>query len=175
MELVLGSHWLWAVIMGCNWNWNANKSNHPIQNPLLSVTQTPHTWYYNQFWNCRMKYLLSRKPFAIGHVYIYTFFLRVTDTVTSQNPDHSSWDTLYTMNLSMSHFMHCSPVLSCECLVPTVIMCSLFPLSSWYLNAFSTNCWSKGCVVCLFHLGFCYLLVVLLLWASFGGAAVGMC
>jgi hypothetical protein len=28
---------------------------------------------------------LSRKPFGIGHMYIYTFLLRVTDTMTSQN------------------------------------------------------------------------------------------
>jgi hypothetical protein len=27
----------------------------------------------------------SRKPFGIGHMYIYTFLLRMTDTVTSQN------------------------------------------------------------------------------------------
>jgi hypothetical protein len=28
---------------------------------------------------------VSRKPFGIGHMYIYTFLLRMTDTVTSQN------------------------------------------------------------------------------------------
>jgi hypothetical protein len=28
-------------------------------------------------------------------MYIYTFLLRMTDTVTSQNIDVSSWDTLY--------------------------------------------------------------------------------
>jgi hypothetical protein len=38
---------------------------------------------------------LSRKPFGIGHMHIYTFLLRMTDTVTSQNIDFSSWDTLY--------------------------------------------------------------------------------
>jgi hypothetical protein len=38
---------------------------------------------------------LSRKPFGIGHTYIYTFLLRMTDTVTSQNIDVSSCDTLY--------------------------------------------------------------------------------
>jgi hypothetical protein len=37
---------------------------------------------------------LSRKPFGIGHMYIYTFLLRMTDTMTSQNIDLSSWDTL---------------------------------------------------------------------------------
>jgi hypothetical protein len=38
---------------------------------------------------------LSRKPFEIGHMYTYTFLLRMTDTVTSQNTVRSSWDTLY--------------------------------------------------------------------------------
>jgi hypothetical protein len=38
---------------------------------------------------------LSWKPFGIGHMYIYSFFLRMIDTVTSQNTDLSSWDTRY--------------------------------------------------------------------------------
>jgi hypothetical protein len=39
---------------------------------------------------------LSRKPFGIGHMYIlYTFLLRKTDIMTSQNIDISYWDTLY--------------------------------------------------------------------------------
>jgi hypothetical protein len=38
---------------------------------------------------------LSRKLFGIGHMYIYTFLLRMTDTMTSQNTDLSSWDILY--------------------------------------------------------------------------------
>ena len=37
---------------------------------------------------------LCRKPFGIGHTYMYTFLLRMTDTMTSQNIDISSWDTL---------------------------------------------------------------------------------
>jgi hypothetical protein len=40
---------------------------------------------------------LSRKPFGIEHMYIYMFLLRMTDTVTSQNIDLSSWDTLYSV------------------------------------------------------------------------------
>jgi hypothetical protein len=40
---------------------------------------------------------LSRKPFGIGHMYIYTFLLRMTDIVASQNIDLSSWDTLYSV------------------------------------------------------------------------------
>jgi hypothetical protein len=37
---------------------------------------------------------LSRKPFGIGLMYIYHFLLRMTDTMTSQNTDLSSWITL---------------------------------------------------------------------------------
>jgi hypothetical protein len=37
----------------------------------------------------------SQKPFGIGHLYIYTLLLRMTDTMASQNIDLSSWDTLY--------------------------------------------------------------------------------
>jgi hypothetical protein len=40
---------------------------------------------------------LSRKPFGIGHKYIYTSLLRMADTVTSQNTDLSSWDILYSV------------------------------------------------------------------------------
>jgi hypothetical protein len=43
---------------------------------------------------------LSRKQFEIGHMYIYTFLLRMTDTVTSQNIALSSWDILY---ISINH------------------------------------------------------------------------
>jgi hypothetical protein len=35
------------------------------------------------------------KLFGIGHMYIYTLLLGMTDTMTSQNTDLSSWDTLY--------------------------------------------------------------------------------
>jgi hypothetical protein len=37
---------------------------------------------------------VSRKPFGIEHLHIYNFLLRMTDTVTSQNIDFSSLDTL---------------------------------------------------------------------------------
>ena len=37
---------------------------------------------------------LSQKPFGIGHMYLYTFLLRMADTMDSQNIDISSWDTL---------------------------------------------------------------------------------
>jgi hypothetical protein len=36
---------------------------------------------------------LRRKPFGIGHMYTYTFLLRMADTVTSQNTNLSYWDT----------------------------------------------------------------------------------
>jgi hypothetical protein len=38
---------------------------------------------------------LSGKPFGIGHMYVYTFLRRMTNTITSHNIDISSWDTLY--------------------------------------------------------------------------------
>jgi hypothetical protein len=41
------------------------------------------------------KIALSRKPFGIGHMYIYIFWLRITDTMISQNIDLSSWNILY--------------------------------------------------------------------------------
>jgi hypothetical protein len=42
---------------------------------------------------------LSRKQFGIGHMYIYIFLFRMTDTVTSRNIDLSSWDTLYNVKV----------------------------------------------------------------------------
>jgi hypothetical protein len=38
---------------------------------------------------------LSRKQFGIGHVFIYTFLLRMADSTTSHNIDISSWDILH--------------------------------------------------------------------------------
>jgi hypothetical protein len=38
---------------------------------------------------------LSRKPLGIGHMYIYTFLLRMADIMASHNIDLSSWVTLY--------------------------------------------------------------------------------
>jgi hypothetical protein len=38
---------------------------------------------------------LSRKPFGMGHMYIYTFLLRMADTMTSKSIDFSSVDILY--------------------------------------------------------------------------------
>jgi hypothetical protein len=41
---------------------------------------------------------LSRKPFGTGHMYIYTFLLGITDTMTSQIIKLSSWDTLCSLD-----------------------------------------------------------------------------
>lgn len=38
---------------------------------------------------------LFRQPFAVGHVYMYSALLRMSNTMTSQNSDISSCDTLY--------------------------------------------------------------------------------
>jgi hypothetical protein len=42
----------------------------------------------------------SRKKFGIGHMHIYTYLLRMTDTMSSQNTDLSSWDTWPTFSFS---------------------------------------------------------------------------
>jgi hypothetical protein len=53
---------------------------------------------------------LSRKPFGTGHMYIHTVLLRMADTMTSQNTDLSSLDTLYllpsTSMLCKRHFLN---------------------------------------------------------------------
>jgi hypothetical protein len=56
---------------------------------------------------------LSRKPFGIGHMYIYTFLLRMTDTMTSQNIDLSSWDILYKLEPEIG--ITCSLRISIKC------------------------------------------------------------
>jgi hypothetical protein len=50
---------------------------------------------------------LSRKPFGIGHMFIYTFLLRMTDTMTSHNIDPSSWDILYVHTHTHTHTHTC--------------------------------------------------------------------
>jgi hypothetical protein len=45
--------------------------------------------------NQTTKKALSRKPFGIGHMFTWSFLLRMTDTMTSHNIVLSSWDTLY--------------------------------------------------------------------------------
>jgi hypothetical protein len=46
-----------------------------------------NTWRPNQ----TTKMALTRKPFGIGHMFIKSFLLRMTDTMTSQNIVLSSW------------------------------------------------------------------------------------
>jgi hypothetical protein len=82
---------------------------------IVQVTKLVQFTYYNTFskippstsvhfatrvrtWRVARLYseiALSRKPFGIGHMYIYKSLLRMADIVTSQNIDLSSWDTLY--------------------------------------------------------------------------------
>jgi hypothetical protein len=45
---------------------------------------------YQQFWNCTVK------SFAIGHMYMHSFLLRMINAMVSQNAHLSSWDSLYT-------------------------------------------------------------------------------
>jgi hypothetical protein len=57
------------------------------------------TWRVTRLYSVQCSVLysetaLSRKPFRIVRMYIYTFLTRMADTMTSQN-NFSSWDTLY--------------------------------------------------------------------------------
>jgi hypothetical protein len=61
--------------------------------PSTSVHFASHvrTWLVARLYS---EIALSQKPFMIGHTYIYTFILlRITNTMTSQSIDLSSWDT----------------------------------------------------------------------------------
>jgi hypothetical protein len=58
---------------------------------MLFATRV-RTWRVARLYSERV---LFRKPFGIRHMYIYSVLLRVTDTMTSQNIELSSWDTLY--------------------------------------------------------------------------------
>jgi hypothetical protein len=57
------------------------------------------TWHVARLYS---ETALSRKPFGIGHMYIYNFLLRMTDIMTSQKIDFSSWDTLYIPGIAQS-------------------------------------------------------------------------
>jgi hypothetical protein len=48
---------------------------------------------------------LSRKSFGIAHMYIYTFLLRMTDTMTFRNIDFSSWDSRHNHVVSTAEVM----------------------------------------------------------------------
>ena len=66
----------------------AHKQNMEEQENILDMVQRSPT--------TTTQIALSRKPFGIGHIYVN---IRMTDTMTSQNIDLSSWDTLYTRYL----------------------------------------------------------------------------
>jgi hypothetical protein len=46
-------------------------------------------------------------------MYIYTFLLRMADTMTSQNTDLSSWDTLHNAGYSFESSLLCLLPASC--------------------------------------------------------------
>jgi hypothetical protein len=60
--------------------------------PILETVR--NTFFLSTNLELYSEIALSRKPFGVGHMYIYTFLLRMTDTMTSQNIDLSSWDIL---------------------------------------------------------------------------------
>jgi hypothetical protein len=76
---------------------NCTVNIHALSNPcedMACCSSVQCTVY------CIVKYVaLSRKPFGIEHTYIHTFLLRVTDTMTSQNIELSSWDTLHRVSM----------------------------------------------------------------------------
>ena len=45
-------------------------------------------------------FTISRQPFKIGPMFIWTFLLRITHTIISQSIADSSWITLYTATVS---------------------------------------------------------------------------
>jgi hypothetical protein len=47
MERVLGSHWLWAVVICFNFNRSANKSNHPSRTRYYSSLNSGHVTILN--------------------------------------------------------------------------------------------------------------------------------
>jgi hypothetical protein len=60
------------------------------------------TWWVARLYS---EIALSRKPFWIEFMYIYTFLLKMTDTMTFQNIDFSSWDTQYMMLLPLFYII----------------------------------------------------------------------
>jgi hypothetical protein len=57
----------------------------------IEILSTESRLLYNEI-------ALSRKAFGIGYMYIYTFLLRLTETMTSQNIDLFSWEPRTTSN-----------------------------------------------------------------------------
>jgi hypothetical protein len=86
------------------WSWHSLPSIIYFENfPSKSVhfatrVMTWHLARLSAFWHTTVLLYCEtalRKPFGIGHMYIYTFLLRMTHTTTSHNIDISSWDVLY--------------------------------------------------------------------------------
>jgi hypothetical protein len=75
-------------------------SNHNSQLTLHTDSHTSNggtlRWEGRKILRAKFKILRAKyqKLFRIGHMFI-NIFLRMTDTITSQNIDLSSWDTLY--------------------------------------------------------------------------------
>jgi hypothetical protein len=77
-------------------------SSHELQSALMLMVEfiilgklyqlSMQYLSYQQFCNY-IPIALSWKPFRIGHMFMYTFLLRMTCTVTSRYIDLSSWDT----------------------------------------------------------------------------------
>jgi hypothetical protein len=67
---------------------------------------------------------LSRKPFGIRHMYVYSFVLRMTDAMTSQNIDLTSRDSLYNLsnNTSTSCCKYTYKMVACMTLLSLYIM-----------------------------------------------------
>jgi hypothetical protein len=68
-----------------------NFSKIPPSTSMHFATRV-RTWHVARLYS---EIALSRKPFWIGHMYIYTFLLRMADIMTTLNIDLSSWDTLW--------------------------------------------------------------------------------
>jgi hypothetical protein len=50
---------------------------------------------------------VSSHPLTIGHMFIWTFLLRIIDNTTSQNIYYSSWNTLYNKGIEVIYTWPC--------------------------------------------------------------------
>jgi hypothetical protein len=72
----------------------------------MHVATRVRTWLVASLYRNNVLYseiALSREHFGIRHMYVYSFLLRMTDTMTCQSTVLSSWDTLYA-HYSKSYF-----------------------------------------------------------------------
>jgi hypothetical protein len=70
----------------------------------IPVLETVRNIFLSTILELYSEITLSRGPFGIGHMYIYMFLLRMTDTMTFRNIGLSSWDSLYTSSVSLKLF-----------------------------------------------------------------------